>query len=216
MEHLINPIESVTQVEAARQVAGVHTFLVERARAAISQLVDERPGWGSFAKRACVNLDGPDRPPLVAKSKERIIEVINMAATLERLIDALCWFDDQTEMREWLVLECHPSTSSSAAGNDLVLGTQPDAVRAVCEVTDVVSSSAGQNQKEHSDLKRLGCDREVPTDGVRRFICTSGEFGRALSGKGRRWATRKYSYRLHEIGETETMLLEVLPPALER
>lgn len=213
MGHLIKPTKRATQAEAAHQLIGAHAFLVARTRTSIGQLAGARSAWGGFAKRANVDLSGPDCHPLVAKPRERIIEAINMAATLERLLDALRWFAMQPEIRDWLILECHPSTSSTRAGNDLVLGPSPHEIRVCCEVTDVVSSSAGQNQKERRDLKRLGCDARVPQDGVRRFICTSREFGRALSAERRQWATRHYSYRLFEIDET--VLLELGPPSAE-
>ena len=213
MAHLIQTIGLVTQAEALRELSGAHAFLVERTRGSIAQLAEGRAAWGAFAKRATVNLEGPGRPRLVSKSAERIVEVVNMAATLERLLDALHWFGQQPEMGEWLVLECHPSTSSTAAGNDLVLGPVPGKIKAICEVTDVVGSFAGQNQKERGDLRRLGCAVDVPQDGVRRFICTSTEFGRALSAQRRSWAKCHYVYRVHEVDSSLLLELERPPRA---
>ena len=211
MGHLVKALNGgVTQEEARRQLKVVHDFLVVRGRESVRKLEDSRSGWGSFAKRARVDLSGAGKPNLVGKSRERIVEVINMAATLERMLDALRWFSTQPEMREWLVLECHPSTSSTENGKDLVLGLASGDFRALCEVTDVVGKSAGQNGKELRDLKSLGCGEGVPTDGVRRFICTSTEFGEALScAKRRRWGTWHYSYLKHTAGES--MVLELKP-----
>ena len=143
MGHLIRGVTETAQTEALRQFEEAHEFLVDRARASLGQLALERERWGAFAKRASVDLSGPGRHPLVSKDSERVVEVINMTATLERLIDALRYFANLPESCAWIVVECHPSTSSSAASNDLVLGPSRDDIRVLCEVTDVVSASAG-------------------------------------------------------------------------
>ncbi len=206
--HLISHHGVSSIPEAAKTLTEAHDYLVERTRASLHQLTGERPAWGAFAKRATVDFDGVSYPWL-GKPKERVIEAINMVATLERLLDALQWFGAQPATRNWLVLECHPSTSSTAKGNDLVLGPAVGDSKVLCEVTDVASVSAGQNGKEEGDLKRLGCLTCVPTDGQRRFICTSVEFGGALSAKARKWGNLHYRYRVHRQGDT--MLLELEP-----
>ena len=131
-----------------------------------------------------------------------------MAATLERMLDALAWFQRQPFSREYLVLECHPSTSTSEAANDLILGPDPGHRLVLCEVTDVVSTSASQNRKESKDLRALGCGTDVPQDGVRRFICTSREFGEALTSPNRHWDRVPYRYKRHSVGAS--LLLELL------
>ena len=86
-----------------------------------------------------------------------------------------------------------------------------------CQVASRLSTKrlkryeARRGWRERNALKRLGCDATVPADGVRRFICTSKEFGRALSAKRRQWAACHYSYRMHEIDGT--VLLELGPPS---
>lgn len=211
MAHLIRGLSGTTQPDALRQFERAHAFLVDRARDSLSQLSLRRERWGAFAKRASVDLSGPGRDPLVSKDSERIVEVINMTATLERLIDALRYFANLPDSRTWLVLECHPSTSSSEGGNDLVLGPFRDDIRIICEVTDVVSSTASQNQKERKDLASLGCREAVTTDGVRRFICTSREYGGALASPQRPWASMHYRYRVVEL--ENTVLLELQQPS---
>src|SRR5690606_39152719 len=115
-------------------------------------LASNPPRWGTLLKRTRVELTAPEPPAAITKRTERLVEVINMAATLERLMDGLSWFASQPAFAALTVIDCHPSTSSSTIGNDLVLGPEPELVAVRCEVTDVASSSAGQNGKERKDL----------------------------------------------------------------
>ena len=56
--------------------------------------------------------------------------------------------------------------------------------------------------------RALGCGTDVPQDGVRRFICTSREFGEALTSPNRRWDRVPYRYKGHSVGTS--LLLELL------
>jgi len=49
------------------------------------------------------------------KRTERLIEAINMAATVERLLDALEGFSHQGWARELIVLACHPQRAPEQA-----------------------------------------------------------------------------------------------------
>ena len=213
MEHLILPIRDLSYADALEMLGQALAFVVQRAQAVSVELASSRARWGIQAKREIVDLKGTSRPKLIGKNSERLIEAINMAATLERTIDALTWFSKHSAFGTCVLLECHPSTSSTHTGNDLVLGDASGNVRARCEVTDVASHSAGQNRKEKRDLKNLGCDVTFPDDGVRRFVCTSAEFASALASPKRKWTNYHYRYRTHEARIDDTAVLEVVAPA---
>jgi len=166
-------------------------------------------------KRMHVGLEADARPAAVRKDAERFGEVVNIVATLERLVAALGWFERHPEFSSLRVKECHPSTSSAKGSNDLMLEDATGAVVVRCEVCDVASDSAGSNGKERKDIASLGCTDGVPTDGVRRFLCTSSEFARAIQSPKRKWADRLYRYREFPVGDaTDTVLVELIP-ALE-
>jgi hypothetical protein len=65
-----------------------------------------------------VKLTEGDVPQLIGKVQEKFGEVINIAATVERLIDAIDWFARQPDNHGFTIFECHPSTSDEASGND--------------------------------------------------------------------------------------------------
>jgi len=92
-----------------------------------------------------------------------------------------------------------------------MLGDPDGQVRVRCEVTDVASTSTGQNGKEVKDLMSLGCQISVPVDGSRRFICTSSEFAKGLSSRSRKWDGRHYRYDTMPVDGTDTWLLEIQP-----
>ena len=212
MAHLIKSYSDVTYTALAGRLADAHRFLVAQAEHSLRSLESNPERWGTLLKRSRVNLDLPDAPEAIDKPSERLVEVINMTATLERLLDGLGWFATQPAFALLKVIECHPSTSSSTAGNDLVLGPDARSITVRCEVTDVASSSAGQNGKEKKDLASLGCSTSVPSDGVRRFVCTSAEFARALTSSIRKWQRCHYRYHVFDVGPSDTRLLEIVPP----
>jgi hypothetical protein len=195
MPHLVEPFTNVTFDDGLTRLRAAHRFLVSRAKEAISAWDFDESCWGSSVKRSSIPLNGGDVPPLIGKSEENLGEVINMAATVERLIDAIVWFAQQPENKGYSILECHPSTSGEATGNDLVIGHDgKDAIR--CEVCDVASSNAGSNNKEAKDIQNLGCNVYVPQDGVARYICTALEFASALASARRNWDSKPYRYDL--------------------
>ncbi|MCZ2146784.1 MAG: hypothetical protein LC126_03305, partial [Bryobacterales bacterium] len=117
--------------------------------------------WGAHVKREQVTLPASDIPILGDKeSRHNLVEVMNMCATLERLIDALKWA--KTALGAHEVEHCHPTTGSSAArrragrpDNDLVLVErgQTDIVAAF-EVSDIVGKNPAVKHKK--DLLSLG------------------------------------------------------------
>jgi len=214
MHHLVAPITDKTIPEAIALLSSAHDYLVSQAARASSALADAPVHrWGIQGKRSTVNFSG-DRPLLVTKASERFAEVLNIAATLERLLDALLWFQASSRFSKLVVRECHPSTSSAPDANDLVLIDRSGAVTVRCEVSDVVAGNAHQNNKERVDLAALGIDGPPPEDGVARFLVVSSEFGHALDHPRRAWHRLPYRYARHLADfDHATMLLEVITPS---
>src|SRR4051812_115059 len=116
MAHLIKSYSDVSYADLGAKLADAHHFLVAQADKCLRSLNSAPQKWGTLLKRSRVNLELPEAPESIDKAGERLVEVINMAATLERLLDALTWFAGQPAFALLRVIECHPSTSSSIAG----------------------------------------------------------------------------------------------------
>lgn len=208
MPHVIEPFTNSSFADALENLRTAHRYLVSRAKAAISDTDFDDSRWGTSVKRSPVPLNVGDVPRLIGKPQEKLGEVINIAATVERLMDAIAWFAKSTENEGCSILECHPSTSDETNGNDLVLIDRDGRIIVRCEVCDVASSNAGSNSKEKKDIRNLGCNEAVPQDGVARYICTASEFAIALASPKRKWNTKPYRYRRIDVGgELSTCML---------
>jgi hypothetical protein len=207
--HLVAPIHDTSLADCANRIERVREYL---ARAVATWLPDLPNGLsGIELKRRSVLLSELPRPALIEKDSERFGELVNMLATLERLLGALTWFGAQTGLSAYTVGVCHPTTSTAPGLNDLVLVDQHGRTAVRCEVCDVVAFAAGQNSKEKKDLASLGCRDEVPMDGTRRFICTSEEFAAGLRSSRRRWKHKAHRYEVHAVGDSvRTHMLEIL------
>lgn len=211
LAHLIDTIRDRSLEEALLALESVHGYLVACAHSAFALVPPADPAWGVHVKRLEVNMPVAGRPTLVGKEREKLAEVVNMLATLERLLSALRWFSGHAEFRGLRVVVCHPSTSSAASENDLMLAGPDGAVRVRCEVCDVVSRNAGQNGKERTDIANLGPERTGSSGPVRRFICTSPEFAGALASDRRKWSSAEHRYAVHPTADgTNTVLLELV------
>jgi hypothetical protein len=62
------------------------------------------------------------------------MEIINIVASCERMIDGLRWFLANPKYHGLSVRMCHPSTSDEDAGNDLILSSQGNKIVVRCEV----------------------------------------------------------------------------------
>ncbi len=142
---------------------------------------------------------------LVGKKSEKLVEIINILATAERTISTLVWF--KKEFLQCTVRECHVSTSDDSQGNGIVLIDADVNVIVLCEVCDVASSNAGQNKKEKSDIKNLGCADGVPRDNIRRFISTAPEFSLVLTSDKRKWKSIPYRYLTHQTNIPDKTVL---------
>lgn len=212
MPHVIKPFANVPFDDALERLKRAHRFLVSQARTTLLASGVDDAFWGIGLKRSPVRLDEGDIPSLIGKSEEKLGEVINIAATVERLMDSIQWFAAQPEYKRCSILECHPSTSDEANGNDVVIVDPDRGIVVRCEVCDVASSNAGSNNKEKKDINNLGCTQTVPQDGIARFICTAPEFAAALTSRGRKWQSKPYRYELIETGfASGTCMLRIHP-----
>ena len=211
MAHLVPDIRGVSLEDAIESVTQSHREVVASARGAVHALDQHESTWGAEAKRLSVTFS-PDAEGLgLGKKRERFAEVVNMAATMERLLDALTWFRNHPDYRSLRVRECHPSTSDDSSGNDIVLESADGIVKVRCEVCDVVSRNAAQNSKEAKDIRNLGCETGVPSDGVSRYIATSPEFAQALSSPVRKWNQKPYRYKsIYAGADCDTKLLRLV------
>ena len=214
MPHVVEPFTNATFSDALDRLRSAHHFLVERAKTAIAAPHADDSRWGASVKRSPVVLRGDDRPELIGKTEERLGEVINIAATLERLVDAIEWFATQLEAG-CSILECHPSTSDETNGNDLVIVDNAGHIVVRCEVCDVISQRAGSNGKEKKDIKNLGCSEFVPRDGVARYICTAPEFAAALTSFKGALRSRPYRYRRTDMATRSGTCMLLIEPAEE-
>lgn len=213
MPHLIEPLANNTSYQGAlTQLRAAHLHIVECCKNSIFNAVEHTHTWGILTKRLTVNLSTNAVPRLIGKDSEKYSEIANIMATTERLISALEWFSNEPKFKTLTIKECHPSTSDVEDGNDLVLVDSYGSIIVRCEVCDVASTNAGQNNKENRDLQNLGCADSVPSDGTTRFICTSPEFAKTLCNKKRRWNNKHYRYRLIDTNDpAKTCMLEILP-----
>lgn len=208
---LIRKLENMTIADVYQALTEAQRFLASRCAEHMKKPLPITSSWGTRIKRRLVGLPREGRPSVIDKDNEQLSEIINMVATVERLLGALGWFRERREFRNLRVKTCHPTTSSAPGENDLVLAGLAGEVVVRCEVFDVISASASQNGKERGTLRSLGCEDRVPVDGVRRFLCTSREFAEAISAPRRRWAKRPYRYQSEACGDDgDTVLLEVL------
>jgi hypothetical protein len=230
--HLVSPLCDVSLEDGLRALAQAHKFIVANAASELDSRRWKPTGstetWGCDFKRIDIHLPNghPDREftdsagwnhILIGEAlqRQKLIEIINQAATLERLMDALRWtMSAGSGLSEYRIQLCHPTTSSEikdddAPDHDLVLSGPGGA--ALFEVSDVASSKDG-NRKEKKDLRSLGLLVEGKGDekfrvrdwpAGRLFLVVSAEWKKRLRKKSRRWVQNR------TIGGTR------VPPHLE-
>jgi hypothetical protein len=211
MPHVIKPFANESFQNAIARLRSAHEHVVSQARDAIAKSETTGQCWGIAIKRHHVELDTRHESRLIGKTNEKLSEIINISATVERLIAAIEWFASHFGDDGSRILECHPSTSDEDDGNDLVIVNGNGEITVRCEVCDVASSNAGSNGKERKDIRNLGCNRRVPDDDVARYICTAPEFAAALTASRRKWDDKPYRYEMIELNDaSESCLLHIL------
>jgi len=108
MAHLIEPIRNESIDKALTLLREAHDFLVAQAKLSVLSAASDDSIWGIKAKRAVVNLRSANFPLIIQKKEEKFVEIINIVATVERLIATLDWFKIQFPLSS--ILKCHPST----------------------------------------------------------------------------------------------------------
>jgi hypothetical protein len=174
---------------ARRHLQKAHDFLAKKGKIALGKAgtINADKDWGANVKREPV-LCRTNKLVLVKNQKceHNLAEVVNMCATVERLIDSLKWAE--SEFKGWVVESCHPTQTSG--GNDLVLVNLKNRKRACFEVSDVSGPRDG-NRKEIKDLvglKVLKRQEKRPNvkctngwrKGSRLFLAVSTEFAERL------------------------------------
>ncbi len=216
-------------IEAAFQhLNEAHSFLVTKALAFLAngpQKAQSADQWGTLIKRESIQFNSNELILLNnTATKHKFVEVINMCATVERMLDALKWAG--SEFQNHLVAICNPTTSSNAfAGqnqalnNDLVLVcSECQHVTARFEVSDVFGKGYGK-RKERKDLKSLGVDGNAGDwqSNERKFLVVSKEFGAFLGRRQPPWRIgipqnpTNLVYKPFDA-DHETKILEIIPP----
>lgn len=213
MPHLVDSIDRprenpVPVADVRAQLKDAHAYLVELGGAAMRHIDANTPdyAWGTHMKRIRIVFPAGDRPALISTTHEThsLIEVINQLATMERLIDALHWAEDNLLAYE--LLRCHPTTGSQKTGesdlpdNDIVL-MHPDGQLARCEVSDV-SGEKDTNGKEFKDLMSLGVrltnmdawPEGSPPFADRLFMIVSTEMGERIRRRMTTYYPQKQPY----------------------
>ena len=211
MPHLVKSFCDKQYEEALSMLESAHHYLVEHAKKSLKSVANEPGQWGIQIKRTVVKLNGTEKPELIDKSEEKFVEIINLTATIERLISVIRWFSEQAKYEGLRIKQCHPSTSDEKDGNDLVLADEDDNIRVRCEVSDVASSNVSSNSKEKKDIKSLFGVEDITEDNIDRFICTAPEFAGALTNSKRKWDLLDYRYETVSLGDAaDTRLLKIL------
>ena len=100
MPHVVEPFTKRPYSDALSLLRSAHDYLVVRAREVIAGTEIQNSNWGASVKRTPVALNVGEVPQLIGKHEERLGEVINIAATLERLIDGIQWFASHPNYRD--------------------------------------------------------------------------------------------------------------------
>jgi hypothetical protein len=174
-------------VDYQRRLAAVHDAV---ARAAVAhQAAAEHhaaaniiPAWGCAEKRRLVDLsevaaDGHLRG-MIGVASQPFGEIVNQLATVERLLYALRWAEENGAER---VLECNSTTSRPSAAvcsHDLVVAGSDTTM--VFEVSDVAGNDGNANGKMTKDLFTLARCTCAAGSTARRLLAVSAGSGRWL------------------------------------
>jgi hypothetical protein len=222
--------KTITDLAAAHEwLQDAHDKLARVAQEQLTKLSDLNLGeWGTEVKRKAVKCPPSDNPLLNADGSEHnLSEVMNMCATVERLLDALDWA--KTDFAGYQIELCHPTTGANPQAlrfdtfdNDLMLRDEAGN-RARFEVTDS-AKGRGAAVKEKKDLTSLGVLERTPKGpeqipakwpGGRMFLVVSSEAVEKLrNGRNVLWMCGTPSHchykEVRVKGHPKTVILEVL------
>ena len=203
-------------------LAQVHTFIAGQAALGLASQMGKATAatqtWGCDFKRIDIRFppahksrrftDSTGRIHFLVEESvrcQKLIEVINQTATIERLMDCLRWtMTHPSGLSRYKIQLCHPTTSSDADGkddgldHDLVLADSAGTT-AIFEVSDVASSKDG-NRKAEKDLRSLGVLEEGKGEekfrvrdwpSSRLFLVVSSEWKPRLQNKRRKWVQNR-------------------------
>lgn len=222
---LVRPIEEEISVESCISILKeALIFLAEAGKNAISTFsTPTNLSWGSNIKRLAVQLPRAERPYLIPGKIDRhnFIEVANQCATMERLIDALNWVNENQDFNEYKVKSCNPTTSSSKSNSskkndrDLILIKGDN--RCFFEVSDVVGTK-DSNKKELKDLISLGAvsgtiknsspAQKFPDEKL--FLVCSSNFAETISKKKNKKGRLKGIYYEKQVGTPSNSFTTIL------
>jgi hypothetical protein len=221
MSHLVSPLRDLSLKDGLRALTQAHEFIAEQAVGRLASEIGKATAvtetWGCDFKRIDIPFppgharrqftDSDGRVHVLVEEDvrpQKLIEVINQAATIERLMDALRWaMSGPSGLNGFTIRLCHPTTSSEAdedeiSDHDLVLAHQTGAT-AIFEVSDVASPKDG-NGKAEKDLRSLGVlvegkgeekfrVRDWPAS--RLFLVVSSDWKEPLRARRRKWVQNR-------------------------
>lgn len=221
MSHLVSPLRNVSLTDGLRALVQAHAFVAGQAALDLASQMDKAATatvtWGCDFKRIDIRFppghesrrftDSTGRVhSLVEESVrcQKLIEVINQTATIERLVDCLRWaLTGPSGLSGYKIQLCHPTTSSDSddddgMDHDLVL-SDPAGTTAIFEISDVASLKDG-NRKEEKELRSLGVLEEGKGEekfrvrdwpSSRLFLVVSHEWKTRLQKKSRKWVQNR-------------------------
>jgi hypothetical protein len=155
----------ITNVATAiSELRSAHEFVRLAAQRTLSNMFDvpvDR-SWGATVKRRRVDLPVEGRPRLIEPESRshNFSELVNLCATVERLLDAMDWADNG-ELSQGEIECCHPTTGSNKIDYDPADSPQDDPGD-----NDLVIVKGGKRFRfEVSDISgRLDTNRKIPKD----------------------------------------------------
>jgi hypothetical protein len=135
-------------------------------------------------------------------------ELLNQAATIERMMDALGWVEER--LSPTVAVSANPTTSSNGA--DITVETDRTWYFEVCDV----ASPSNTNRKLDKDLSTMARIRSNDPDG-RFFLAVSPEWVKWLAGQRQAfWTRRRWNLphrdSIHRaVGDAETGVVELHP-----
>jgi hypothetical protein len=177
-KHLVNPIRNLSIGECYEKLKEAHKIIVECSSNKISELASSASDlWGTECKRILVEM--PAATDLIGSARQKLSEMINQCATMERLLALLEWLNTSSEYARYKIDCCHPTTSSTDGENGLVLIAPVTGEKVRFEVWDCVAKKVN-NDKLKKSLAKLQAGNQQSD---RFFLVVSSELVPILTKK---------------------------------